>query len=128
MQHYTVLLFVLFFTTMIGCRDPQVMGTVKFSDGTPLTSGMVVLQNEERQGVGELRSDGTFSIYQMKPGDGLRRGVYRGYINNAMDPKTFASLVDMKYTSMESSGISYDSKNGSTLDIVVEKPVKGKSR
>lgn len=126
MRRLVIVLFVLFCAA--GCRDPQVTGTVRFSDGSPLSRGMVVLQNEEIQGVGELNSDGTFSIYQIKPGDGLRRGAYRGYINNAMDPKTFASLVDMKYTSMETSGIRYDSRDGETLDITVEKPAPMKKR
>lgn len=108
-----------------GCSDPQVTGTVKFADGTPLTGGMVVLQSDTSQGIGEVRHDGTFSVYQYKPGDGLKQGKYRGYITGAVvsdDQGRTSSLVPGKYADKETSGIEYDSAvHKGRLDIVIEK-------
>ena len=108
-----------------GCGDPKVTGTVKFSDGTPLKGGMVVLQNETSQGIGELDFNGSFNIYQYKPGDGLKRGKYRGYISGAISIDEFGrsvSLIPDKYADIENSGIEYDSSvNNGKLDIVIEK-------
>lgn len=116
------MLVTLFFT---GCGDPQVEGNIKYSDGTPLKGGMVVLQNEKSQGVGEIRQDGTFTVYQNRPGDGLKRGKYRGYISGAMtadDQGRTTLLVPEKYTDMTTSGIEYDSAvHKGKLDIVIEK-------
>lgn len=109
-----------------GCKDPKLTGTVKFTDGTPLTTGMVVLQNDKSQGIGELKEDGSFDLYQFKPGDGLKPGVYKGYISNAVlvdEGGKTQYLIAPKYSNMDDSGIIYDTKtNKGRLDIVVEKP------
>lgn len=87
--------------------------------------GMVILQNEKDQGIGQIDEKGHFTMYQFKPGDGLKPGVYRGYITNAdeLDQKgNPVSVINLKYTDIEQSGIIYDSsKDNGTLNIVVEK-------
>ncbi len=117
------LLSCLLFT---GCGDPPVTGTVKYNDGTPLKGGIVILQNETSQGIGEIYQDGTFTMYQYKPGDGLQRGQYKGYISGAItadDNGNTTSLIPAKYTDMSSSGITYDSeKDKGKLDIVIDAP------
>jgi len=109
---------------MSGCGDPQVTGIVKFSDGTPLTGGMLVLQDGANQGIGEIRHDGTFTVFQHRPGDGLRRGTYRGYIIGAViadDYGRSTSFIPDRYTDMETSGIVYDSNvNRGRLEIVID--------
>ena len=109
---------------MSGCGDPQVSGTVTFSDGSPLMGGMVVLQSDKNQGIGEIRHDGTFRVYQFRPGDGLKPGKYRGYITGAMvadDQGRTTSLIPDRYTDMETSGIDYDSSvHKGKLDIVID--------
>ncbi len=107
-----------------GCGDPSVVGTVKYQDGSPLTAGMVVLQNDQSQGIGEVRPDGSFELYQFKPGDGLKRGSYSGYITNAVmiddDMKT-TNLIPEKYSNIDTAGIVYDSeKDKGKLDIVLD--------
>lgn len=118
----SLLLVTLVFT---GCGDPQVEGNIKYSDGTPLKGGMVILQNEKSQGLGEIRQDGSFSVYQYKPGDGLKRGKYRGYISGAVtmdDQGRMTLMVPEKYTDMSTSGIEYDSAvHKGKLDIVIDR-------
>ncbi len=107
-----------------GCGDPSVTGTVKYNDGSPVTVGTVVLQNEKSQGIGDLQPDGSFDLYQFKPGDGLRKGVYKGYITGAVmidnDHRT-THLIPEKYGNIDQAGITYDSeKNKGKLDIVID--------
>ncbi|HBT75404.1 MAG TPA: hypothetical protein DEB39_00430 [Planctomycetaceae bacterium] len=119
--HLLAILSLLVFT---GCHDPHVSGHVKFSDGTPLTGGVVILQNETSQGIGEIYPDGSFTMYQYKPGDGLKRGQYKGYISGAViadDAGNTTSLIPAKYADMSASGITYDSdKDKGKLDIVID--------
>ncbi len=123
----TLIAFIVTTTLVLtGCGDPRVTGTVKYQDGTPLTTGTVVLQNDQSQGIGELRQDGSFDLYQIKPGDGLKRGVYRGYITGAViidDNHRTTYLIPEKYGDINQAGITYDSdKDKGRLDVVVEKP------
>jgi len=124
-HHLGISFCVVLLFCVSGCGDPQITGTVKFSDGTPLTGGMVVLQNDTGQGIGELRHDGTFTVYQYRPGDGLKRGKYRGYVTGAVvtdDQGRTSSLIPDKYTDRETSGIEYDSTiHKGKLNIVIEK-------
>ncbi len=109
---------------LTGCGDPSVTGTVKYQDGTPLTTGTVVLQSDQSQGIGELRKDGSFDLYQFKPGDGLKRGVYKGYITGAVeidDNMQTTNLIPEKYGNIDAAGINYDSeKDKGKLDIVID--------
>ena len=85
---------------------------------------MVVLQNDFSQGIGELRADGSFSLYQIKPGDGLKPGTYRGYILNAYvidENDQTTQLIPEKYSNIDTSGITYDSeKDRGRLEIVID--------
>jgi len=123
-NHLAICFCLVLLLCVSGCGDPKVTGTVKFSDGTPLPGGMLVLQNDASQGIGELRHDGTFTIYQYKPGDGLKRGQYRGYITSAMvadDAGNTRSLVPERYTDITTSGITYDSETDrGKLEIVID--------
>ncbi len=109
---------------LTGCGDPSVTGTVKYQDGTPLTTGTVILQNEKSQGLGELQKDGSFDLYQFKPGDGLKRGVYKGYITGAVaidDNNATTFFLPEKYGDINQAGITYDSeKDKGKLDIVID--------
>ena len=124
MRTLTLFSLAVFTLFCVGCGDPTVTGTVKFSDGTPLSGGMVVLQNETSQGIGELRHDGTFTVYQYRPGDGLKRGKYTGYISGAVAADDFGNttpLIPSKYTDAATSGIVYDSdEHRGRLEIVID--------
>jgi len=126
MQMRAITIFAMMITLVLaGCGDPRVTGTVKYQDGTPLTVGTVVLQNDKSQGIGELQKDGSFELFQFKKGDGLKPGVYRGYITQAVEIADINSptvhLIPEKYSDIDVSGIVYDSNvNRGRLDIVIE--------
>lgn len=122
----TITIFTSIITLVLaGCSDPRVSGTVTYQDGTPLTTGTVVLQNEKSQGIGELQKDGSFELYQFKKGDGLKKGIYRGYITQAVvianvDSPT-VHLIPDKYSDIDRAGIVYDSeKDRGRLEIVID--------
>ena len=121
MRTITISLFTILLFS--GCGDPRVTGTVTYRDGTPLATGTVVLENDYSQGIGELRPDGSFELYQFKPGDGLKPGSYRGYITRAAisdDAGNMTSLIPEKYSSLIASGITYDSeRDRGRLEIII---------
>jgi len=121
----TITIFALMITLVLtGCSDPRVTGTVKYQDGTPVTVGTVVLQNEKSQGIGELHKDGSFELYQFKKGDGLKPGIYRGYITQAVEIDgngRTTYLIPEKYSNIDEADIVYDSeKNKGKLNIVID--------
>ena len=108
-----------------GCSDPPLSGTVKYSDGTPVEAGTVVLQSSQSQGIGAIRPDGSFDVYQYKPCDGLKRGEYKVYFQGAFRTNEETGsilyhLVPEKYRDQNTSGLTYDSSSGNRLDIVIE--------
>ena len=118
------LIILLGLPFLIGCGDPSLSGTVKYADGTPVNEGRVVLQNDKSQGIGDIRPDGSFKVYQYKPGDGLKRGVYKVYFQGAFKMNDSGvilyHLVPEKYRDQNTSGLTYDSSTGRRLDIVIE--------
>ncbi len=120
-----------------GCSSKiKAHGAVKFSDGTPLTKGTVFFSDGLRMFQGEIRANGTFAIGEIRDGDGIPPGNYKVWVvanthDYIRDPETeqitnrmtHEIVIDPKYESRETSGLSYDIKPGqSSLEIVVEKP------
>lgn len=108
-----------------------VQGTVKFSDGSPLGRGMIFFEGERLQSKGALNADGTFKLSTYATDDGAPAGNYKIYILDANEPHQGEgygapgpSLIDKKFTSMETSGLTREVKEGTNKfdDIVVEKP------
>ena len=62
----------------------QVSGTVKFSDGTPLTYGTLNFTDGKVMCKGQIEKDGTFKMRTFKPGDGVPPGTYQVYITDTL--------------------------------------------
>jgi hypothetical protein len=137
----------LIFVTMIiisaatGCsQNVRVEGQVAFSDGTPLELGRVVFENDKYTFTGRIQSGGTFSVGQLKDGQGVPRGLYRVYIAetiqaepvpdapksgtpNGIPARKLIRTIAEKYSSPDTSGLEYDIRRKTTdIKIVVEKP------
>lgn len=74
----------LFFTLLsvvllicIGCGGPraQVTGKVVFDDGSPVTVGDIRGKAEDVEVRGSIGADGSFSFFEVKPGDGIPAGL-----------------------------------------------------
>jgi hypothetical protein len=115
----------------LGCDGKHtVKGKVQFSDGTPLTAGMVVFEDERAatSGYGMLGPDGSFEITYDDPQDGLPPGLYRV----AVRPPSPSALTDeqkkkmppragiaLKYLQPETSEIRVTIE-GERTDLVIE--------
>jgi len=129
MKRYIPLLLLLFLT---GCSgNVKVSGKVQFSDGSPLTSGIVTFDDGKNNFSGKVQPDGSFSIGQLRDGQGIPKGKYKAVIGDAFietivdenKPPVIEYLVDNKYSSPSTSGFEFDI-TGKKTDIVltVEKP------
>jgi hypothetical protein len=116
-----------------GCGDQvSVKGTVTFPDGSPLTTGRVQFLTPTFVADGIIQPDGTYTIGSKKEGDGLPKGTYAVTVmayaetNYAIDMrmdenvKPAESLIDVKYNSQTTSGLTCDVQGATVFDITVE--------
>jgi ABC-type sugar transport system substrate-binding protein len=137
-----VLAACLVLVAVVGCGTEgfnSVTGTVKFSDGTPLTRGLIIFSSETVSPRGSIEPDGKFTLYTgEKPG--APAGRYKVFFSNvdtadgyvpaeeeaareAAEAAGTGLLIDRKFLSIETSGIEQEVKAGSNkFDIIVEKP------
>ena len=112
-----------------------VSGTVRFPDGSPLTTGRVVVTYVPQAaygGWGYIKPDGTFTLGSLTQTDGIRAGTVRVAITFASEadgkpggdggsakPKP---LVHARFESPETSGLSFEIPRQTKWEIVVERP------
>jgi len=123
-------------TAPAGCgrRDlHRVSGAVRFSDGAPLRTGRVVVdygRNALSGAWGHVRPDGSFTIGTLSAADGMRAGVVRVAIINAVEPVyapdgtaiTSKPLVHPRFAHPETSGLSFEVPRQTHWDIIVDRP------
>lgn len=156
MTHYqNILLCILIAFVVAGCSNKvKVHGTVLFEDdGSPLTIGVVLLQNDTYSAKGQIQADGSFQISSVKKNDGVPPGVYSVAIIGAVKPPdsvevppgmdamesaafiaaerkrlnvsdTPIPLIPSKYMNPKDSGIVFDTSKEKVLNIKVERPSK----
>ena len=125
-----------------GCSNGNVplSGTVTFSDdGSPLAVGTVSFEGSSIRAYGTLDNKGRYVVGTEKERDGIPPGAYKialigaGTTGDAMQVRefgkmidgmaTFVPLVDTKFTSAESSGLSITvDKTTKTFDFQVDRP------
>ena len=129
----SLLLIVCLCTLLFsGCGDKVgVKGTVKFTDGTPLTTGEVQFLTPTYVASGTIQPDGTYVISSLKEGDGIPKGKYGVAVRanesagssatlSAEDAKPLMSLIDLKYNSPDTSDLTCDVQGATVFDITVE--------
>lgn len=108
------------FLVLVGCSKLQRLnGKVTYEDGTPVPIGTVIFVQGSMQSRGDIRN-GEYQVGTNADKDGLPPGEYQVYITNAFD-SSGTQLLDEKYTSAATSGITYKSGT-SPFDIKVERP------
>lgn len=128
---YCVLLILL--SVILGCgSNVKFGGRVTFSDdGSPLTTGMVCFESDSFLARGPLNQDGYYDLGSLVLNDGIPKGEYRVYVSGAeavedveikqvpgqaghvtrpsmsgtMAGQTFTPLIDVKYSSGKTSGL-----------------------
>lgn len=150
MYYCRLLAVVLLFVTLVGCGGgrAQVSGKVVFEDGSPLTKGNIKAESNDGVEVrGTINQDGTFTLFEIKPGDGIPSGKqYKVWIVNANEtilpatapssnkdglavppatPPTRKQLVHKDFTRANTTSLTLDVPKGSSKmshDIPVKKP------
>ncbi|MDO5309735.1 MAG: hypothetical protein Q4G03_09660 [Planctomycetia bacterium] len=129
---------LLFLTS--GCSNyVHVDGTVAFQDGAPLSTGTIYFTDGFYLGRCDLDKHGHYSLHTFRRNDGVPKGVYRVYITGAF---RFTSgdvreadgyslrfddtemLIDMQYTTPDTSGWVVELKKNTTIDFTVYTPGK----
>jgi len=117
---------------LLGCGDPKITGKVTFPDGSPLTVGTICFETSQYTYYGDLTSKGTFSMGKTHDGQGAPAGSYRVYVRGAQVPigrdnegnTVYEYLVDDKFFSPDTSGLTCTVSGKTRLDIQVTAPGK----
>lgn len=133
MRFFIALLFCALFS---GCGgNASVSGKVTFSDGETLKGGRVMFYTADSVASGAIQADGTYKMGSKSISDGVPRGTYQVAVH-AHDPATEVPglspeeseklppkkpLIDGKYGSPTTSGITCDVKGSMKFDISVER-------
>lgn len=106
MRRFSVLSWVplgFLLLCLVGCGSGKVhvTGKVTFPDGTPLATGSVAFHSPGYVVYGDIKSDGTYNVGELKDGDGIKPGSYTVSVRaTAPEPKTGhpVSIVDESFS------------------------------
>jgi hypothetical protein len=115
---------------LAGCgrRDlHRVTGRVSFPDGSPLTTGRVVVAyGNGTSAWGRVKPDGSFTIGTLKESDGMLAGHCRVAVKDALlpteTPGEFRAAVHPRFADPATSGLEFTVPEKTVWEIVVEKP------
>lgn len=137
---------VLMALALSGCGSrAEISGKALFEDGTPVTKGQVRAHVDGVDLRGNITSDGSFTLYELKPGDGGPTGKeYIVWLANTAEaipstekikdpdtgvmvpmPDTVLPLVESSYTSVKTSPLRLNIPKGAkqfVYEIKVKKP------
>ncbi len=117
----------------------QVSGTVKLSDGQPLTAGRILFRpdkDSKYSARGGINQDGAFELTTFKEGDGAIAGVHKVMITPEVDRaaldepaatrKREKPVIDIQYQSLQRTPlevtVTADGSSENHFDLVVEPP------
>ena len=123
----------------------SVTGTVKLSDGTPLSGGRILArpnENSKYSARGEVNSDGTFILTTFEVGDGAIEGTHKVMISPSVTRESLDEIatrgkrpkptIDQSYQSLRTTPLSItvtsDGSSENHFDLVVEPPSGKPSR
>lgn len=132
-------IFVLFVFTGCGGGGVNVSGKVTFEDGTPLTMGEVAFQTASFIATGLIQPDGTYTLGSLKAGDGVPKGTYNVTVKAVSSPPVppgalsdpnykpapAKHLIDLKFASQSTSGLTCQVDGKTTFNITVTPPGAG---
>jgi hypothetical protein len=139
MQNFIFCIILFFATiTILGCGNGGtiITGTVKYTDGTPVSHGQIVFDNGENSYFGVIHKDGTYASGGNKTVEGIPDSSYKIWLCGTNDVQVIndnimiTPTVAEKYTSPTTTDITFEVKKGGakTFDVVVEKPESAKRK
>jgi len=128
-------LVTLAVTFAMGCggkRTYDVIGTVKFKDGTPMTEGVVLFEPVDKaahhSARGFLKPDGSFRLGTHRDDDGAYEGTYKVQVTPPAplpreEGKPRKPVIHPRFQSFDTSKLEFTVKPGKNdFEIQVEKP------
>jgi len=128
-KKFFVCLLLLVGVGLTGCGDNhRLSGTVTFTDGKPVTSGMVLFTTPTFQAKGEIQADGKYVAGSANPKDGIPAGTYQVSLTGVTKSvpgfggmPSFVPLCDEKYQNATSSGLTCTvPAPGNKYDLVLD--------
>ena len=125
-----VIVFCFISLLTCGCGDPKASGRITFSDGSPLTTGLVCFESEMNTYYGDVKPNGTFSMGKTKNGQGIPPGEYKVFFQNAQEQigaddenrPIYKNLLDDKFYSASTSDLTCKVNKKTRMDIQVTGP------
>lgn len=121
---------LLMLSVFVGCGKgfSPMGGKVSYSDGAPLTVGVVIFSTSSFQAEGVLNDKGEYTIGSLTKNDGLPAGKYKVTIMGAQqtdDKEMTTALIDPLYTNAETTPLTCEVKSGAKkFDFTVERSKK----
>ena len=130
-----ILVAVLVFT---GCSNKiKIKGTVTFEDGSPLEQGQIMLESDKNRVSGKIHKDGSFTLGELKDGDGVPEGNYDVWITGTfVYPEVTDStdrtvtqrygseknLIPRNYNLRSQSGLTFKVEKGGSKSLDIQVP------
>jgi hypothetical protein len=115
------LIYILFVTVLVcgcGTSNVTVTGNVKFEDGSPLTSGSVMLSTDSKSFIGQIDQNGNFSMKTAENKPGIPAGNYT--INVSSSPALGEKDL-VAESSVKPSNAEIIHGKSTTLELIVRK-------
>ncbi|MDR1479362.1 MAG: hypothetical protein LBJ00_10520 [Planctomycetaceae bacterium] len=134
MKNFTLIFAACAVLFCVGCsKNISVSGTVKYTDGAPVTMGAVMFSQPDYVGAAPIQPDGSYIVSGDKAASGIPRGEYKVCVTAStptMNPpagwEAGVSMIDKKYSDPEMSGLTLKVEGVTKYDIMVEYPQTGR--
>ena len=115
-----------------GCGQPKLSGRVVFSDDqSPVTCGMIIFHSGDGIARGYIQPDGSYVVESLRKGDGLPPGTYKISLKSTQirtikpgGGMVFENVIDTKYESPDTSGLTLEVTKSQAFDIQVDRFVE----
>ncbi|MDR2761481.1 MAG: hypothetical protein LBB88_02635 [Planctomycetaceae bacterium] len=132
MKQFTLLIALTLLC--VGCsKNISVWGTVKYTDGQPLTQGSVMFTTQTYVGSAPIQPDGTYKVSGDSVNSGIPSGEYKVCVaastSTSVDTAGWergVSMVDTKFSNPETSGLVIKIDKATKYDITIDYPPTGR--
>ncbi|MDO5554058.1 MAG: carboxypeptidase-like regulatory domain-containing protein [Planctomycetia bacterium] len=119
---------IILAVSITGCssKEFRVSGTIQYSDGTPVSKGLITFVSADRNVMVETDDNGRYTTANSTNKSGLTPGQYKVTISAKGLPdgakgERPVEMIDAKFSNVTTSELSLDVTSSMTKDFVVER-------